>query len=341
MKPVIAVTAGDINGIGPEVALRSVLHPSVRRQCTPLLVGPPKAFEYYARRFGLPAHIHPLNGGSEPKQERRGIVILPCVESSSIAASAIKPGVISRVAGGAAANALETAVRLAQFGAADALVTAPVSKRAMHLAGIAFPGQTEMVQRLSGAPRVVMMLVCDKLRVGLITIHMPIRDVARTISGQLLQERIRVIHDALRTDWGIRRPALAVLGLNPHAGEDGDLGKEEQNVISPALHLLRRDGVRVSGPFPADAFFARYTSGSYDAVVAMYHDQGLIPLKMLAEGKAVNVSVGLPIVRTSPGHGTAFDIAGKGSADPSSMVEAITVAVSIASNRRHAFRKKP
>lgn len=341
MKPVVAITAGDINGIGPEVALKSALHPSVRRLCTPLLVGPPAAFEFYARRFGLRVRIQSLDARPEPKARGNSLTVLPCVASSSISASALKPGRISRLAGAAAARALETAVRIVQIGIADAVVTAPVSKRALHLAGAAFPGQTEMVQRFTGAPRVVMMLVCDKLRVGLVTIHMPVAHVARAISGPLLRERIEVIDQALRTDWGIRRPVLAVLGLNPHAGENGDLGREEKKVIAPSLRLLQRGGIRIAGPFPADAFFARYTPGSYDAVVAMYHDQGLIPLKMLAAGKGVNVSLGLPIVRTSPDHGTAFDIAGKGSADAGSMVEAVKLAVFISANRRSALRKKP
>jgi 4-hydroxythreonine-4-phosphate dehydrogenase len=210
----------------------------------------------------------------------------------------------------------------------------------MHLAGVDFPGQTEMVQRLSGAPRVAMMLVCDTLRVGLVTVHIPVAEIAPRISGPLLKERITVIYEALRTDWGIRHPSLAVLGLNPHAGESGDMGMEDEKVITPAIQQLRRTGLRVAGPFPADAFFARYRPGSYDAVVAMYHDQGLIPLKLLAGGKGVNVSVGLPIVRTSPDHGTAFDIAGTGSADATSMIEAVRLAVQISTHRRSALRKK-
>lgn len=341
MKPVIAITVGDFNGIGPEVALKGAVHPSVRRLCTPLLIGPPSVFEYYARRSMLPVHIRPLDAHSGQKAERRGIVDLPCVESSSVDPSSIKPGRISRLAGAAAAVAIETAVRLLQIGAADAMVTAPVSKRAMHLAGVEFPGQTEMIQRFSGARRVVMMLASDSLRVGLMTIHVPVAEIARRISRELLLERIRIIDEALRRDWGIRTPKLAVLGLNPHAGESGDLGSEEKRLIIPVLRSLQRTGLHLDGPFPADAFFARYTPGSYDAVVAMYHDQGLIPLKILAAGKGVNISLGLPVVRTSPDHGTAFDIAGKGKADASSMVEAVRLAVLIANNRRSARGKKP
>jgi 4-hydroxythreonine-4-phosphate dehydrogenase len=219
-------------------------------------------------------------------------------------------------------------------GEARALVTAPVSKHALHLAGINAPGQTELLQRLTRSPHVAMMLVSGPLRVGLVTIHTPLRNVSRTLTHALLRERVTVIHRALRTDWRIRSPRLAILALNPHAGEGGDIGNEEQRVIIPVIASLREDGLRLDGPFAADAFFARYEPGVYDAVVAMYHDQGLIPLKMSARGSAVNVSVGLPIVRTSPDHGTAFDIAGRSIADPASMIEAIRTAVTLASRRR-------
>jgi 4-hydroxythreonine-4-phosphate dehydrogenase len=244
------------------------------------------------------------------------------------------PGKLSADAGAAAGAAIVSAVRLVMGGGAGALVTAPVSKHALHLAGINTPGQTEMLQKLTGSPHVAMMLVSGPLRVGLVTIHTPLKDVPRQITAELLRERLSVIHAALRSDWRIRSPRLAVLALNPHAGEGGDIGNEEQRVIIPVLESLRKLGMRIAGPFPADAFFARYSDGLYDAVVAMYHDQGLIPLKMSARGKAVNVSVGLPLVRTSPDHGTAFDIARRFAADPASMIEAIRTAVALASGRK-------
>jgi 4-hydroxythreonine-4-phosphate dehydrogenase len=191
-----------------------------------------------------------------------------------------------------------------------------------------------MIQHLSGSPHVAMMLVCDKLRVGLVTIHLPLKRVAHAISPQLIRERVMTVYKALRTDWRIKNPGIAVLGLNPHAGEQQELGEEEETRIAPALRSLRRAGISLDGPFPADGFFARYRPGTYDAVIAMYHDQGLIPLKMLARGRGVNVSVGLRIVRTSPDHGTGFDIAGRNLADPSSMRAAMDLAESIVINRR-------
>jgi 4-hydroxythreonine-4-phosphate dehydrogenase len=327
VKPRIAITVGDFNGIGPEVALKSIGSAAVRRICTPVLIGPANVFHYYAGLSGLRLSLEPLTG----KRIRNGVT--PLVESSDVPSSSIAPGKLSRNAGAAAGAAITRAVHLIRHGEMDAIVTAPVSKQALHLAGIHFPGQTEMVQHLSRSPHVAMMLVSSYLRVGLVTIHCPLSRVHRLLTPSLLEERIGVIHKALCSDWRIRSPRLAILGLNPHAGEGGDLGKEEQRLIIPALARLRRKGLCLDGPFPADGFFARYDPKAYDGVVAMYHDQGLIPLKMSSAGKAVNVSVGLKIVRTSPDHGTAFDRAGSNSADPESMIEAILLAVQIARNR--------
>jgi 4-hydroxythreonine-4-phosphate dehydrogenase len=186
-----------------------------------------------------------------------------------------------------------------------------------------------------------MILAAGEFRVGLATIHVPLRHVSRLLTRARLASRIETIHEALVRDWGIRNPSVAVLGLNPHAGEAGDLGGEEQRVIEPVLRALRRGGMDLHGPFPADAFFGRGLHRRYSAVVAMYHDQGLIPLKMAAQGTAVNVSVGLPIVRTSPDHGTGFDIAGSWRADPSSMIGAVRLAARIARARAAALRRNP
>jgi 4-phospho-D-threonate 3-dehydrogenase / 4-phospho-D-erythronate 3-dehydrogenase len=328
MKPVIAITVGDYNGIGPEVTLKAIRSANIRRICTPLLVGPPEVFEKVARHLRIPVKFTPFDGGVS-----QGAVQIaePPGAGTRIRFS---PGRLSADAGAAAGAAIGAAVRLVLDGRARALVTAPVSKQALHLAGINTPGQTELLQRLTGSPSVAMMLVSGPFRVGLATIHTPLRSVPRELTAELLRERITVIHRALRTDWGIRSPRIAVLALNPHAGEGGDIGHEEQRVILPVIVALRGKGLRLEGPFPADAFFARYENGVYDAVIAMYHDQGLIPLKMSTRGHAVNVSVGLPIVRTSPDHGTAFNIAGRRIADPASMIEAVRTAVELASRRK-------
>ena len=324
MKPVIAITVGDCNGIGPEVTLKAIGSAGVRRICTPLLVGPAEVFEKVARSLNIRVRFLV----AEPPREKK------------VSPLRFSPGTLAADAGAAAGAAIREGVRLVLAGDAGALVTAPVSKHALHLAGINAPGQTEILQRLTGARSVAMMLVSGALRVGLATIHTPLRRVPQELTAALLRERITVIHRALRADWGVRTPRVAVLALNPHAGEGGDIGNEEQRVILPVIVALREKGMRLEGPFPADAFFARYAPGSYDAVVAMYHDQGLIPLKMSARGRAVNVTAGLPIVRTSPDHGTAFDIAGGRVADPASMIEAIRTAVALASHRRGRKEKQ-
>jgi 4-hydroxythreonine-4-phosphate dehydrogenase len=317
MKPVIAITVGDYNGIGPEIALKSLVHPAVRKTCQCILVGPGEAFAYARHRMKIP--VNPpfvLYAPSGTRNVR------------------IQPGHVSASAGHAAGRALQAATSLALSGAASAIVTGPVSKRALHLAGFMYPGQTEMLQHLTRATSVAMMLVSPCMKVGLVTIHLPLRQVPNHITRKLVTEKIVTVHQALRNDWLVRSPRIAVLSLNPHAGEDGDLGREESRTIIPAIQQLRRSKIRCEGPFPADAFFGRFDHKAWDAVVAMYHDQGLIPLKQTAGGKAVNYSAGLPVIRTSPGHGTAMDIAGKGVADCESMVEAILLAAMIARHRQ-------
>lgn len=336
MKPRIGITVGDFNGVGPEVILRSVMRSAIRRMCTPVLVGPGDVFRFYAQKLRLRADLTAY----EPQKKYRQIPprTIPWVENTRIDPGTITPGLLSKEAGTASANAIELAIRMAMDGSFDAIVTGPVSKLAMHMAGVEFPGQTEMLQRLTSSSRVAMMLVSRSMKVGLVTMHLPLSQVSKALTAPLLKERIGTIHEALVHDWRIKRPRIAVLALNPHAGEGGDLGREELDTIVPALHDLSATGMRLIGPLPADGFFARYKRGDLDAIVAMYHDQGLIPLKMSAAGRAVNVSVGLPIIRTSPDHGTGFDIAGKGVADPSSMIEAIALAVMIARNRKTTTR---
>ncbi len=314
-KPAIAITVGDCNGVGPEIVLKSVQHPTIRRLCAPVLVGPVEAFEFYAARL------------------RMRLPSCPIVESSRLLSSQIKPGVVSARSGRAAARAIEAAVELANAGVVQAIVTAPVSKHALHRGGVSFQGHTEMLKYLTRSRHVAMMLVSETMRMGLVTTHLPLKRVAAALTRALLREKIEVVHRALVCDWRVKSPKIAVLALNPHAGEAGDIGTEEARIITPVVKHLAGTTTNVAGPFPADAFYARYKPGTYDAVMAMYHDQGLIPLKMSAHGRAVNVSAGLPIVRTSPDHGTAFDIAGKGIADPGSMIEAIKLAVTIARNR--------
>ncbi len=334
MKPLLAITVGDFNGIGPEVALKAASSPRVQRACSLLLVGPELVFREV--RGSLRSPLRFLVIEQDPRREElpTDFPLVPIFPSSTLTAGEFQPGIPDPAAGAAAAAAIRAAVALAQQKTVDGIVTAPLAKRLVREPGLEFRGHTEFLQQLTGAPDVAMMLVCRDLRVGLATIHEPLRAVPRLLTVDLLLGKARIVQAALRNDWMIPHPRLAVLGLNPHAGESGLLGEEEGEVITPAVERLREEGERCDGPFPADAFFARYRPEKWDAVLAMYHDQGLIPVKLLARGTGVNVTAGLPLIRTSPDHGTAFDLAGKGIADPSSMEEAILLAATLVRNRQ-------
>jgi 4-hydroxythreonine-4-phosphate dehydrogenase len=329
-KPVVAITVGDFNGIGPEVTLKSIVSPVVRRSCQPLLVGPLEIFESNASRLKIKLKFQPFT----PPLGRKTSGTIPVVDLGIFHSKDIASGKLSAIAGTAAGLALHKGVELCLRGEADALVTAPVSKSALNLAGYSYPGQTELLAELTESPHVTMMLVSANLRVGLSTTHVPIRDVGASLSIEKVFQAITVVNNSLRHDFGIRNPKVGVLALNPHGGEGGLFGMEDERIVKPAIELAKTQHVRVSGPFSSDAFFGTRYDKAFHAVVAMYHDQGLIPLKLLSFGRAVNFSAGLRIVRTSPDHGTAFDIAGKGLANPSSMIEAIRLAAEIGSRRQ-------
>jgi 4-hydroxythreonine-4-phosphate dehydrogenase len=282
VKPVIAITAGDPAGIGPEIAQKAADDPRVRDVCEPVIYGSP--------------------GGSP-----------------------FQPGVLSAEAGRAAYDAIRTAVRDAMDGRVSAIATAPVNKLGFARAGLPWKGHTDLLAELTHSPRVAMMFWSEPLKVVLATVHVPLTEVPRLLT----RDRLGGIIDLTAQEiprFGIRRPRIALAGLNPHAGEDGVLGSEETDVLRPAVEEAKARGIAIEGPFPGDTVFGRATRGEFDVVIACYHDQGLIPVKLLAFGRAVNVTLGLPIVRTSVDHGTAFDIAGKGIADPSSMIEAVLLA---------------
>ncbi len=327
MKPLVAITIGDFNGIGPELALKAALHPAVRKVCTPLLVGPLSVFEHVRASLRLKMTLQ-----KAASILPRGNTV-PVVDVGDGIAANIEYGKPTKSSGKSAGTAIESAVSLCMNGKAQAIVTAPVSKEALHLAGYNFPGQTEMIALFAGSQQVAMMLVSNAMRVGLVTIHVPLHGVAERITKEKVAEKLAILDSSIRRDFGIKKPTMAVLALNPHAGEAGSIGDEERTAIKPAIEEARSKGLSLEGPFPADAFFGKQSFKNYDAVVAMYHDQGLIPLKMSSFGKAVNFSAGLGIVRTSPDHGTAYDIAGKGIAKIDSMLEAVKLAVTIARRR--------
>jgi 4-hydroxythreonine-4-phosphate dehydrogenase len=251
--------------------------------------------------------------------------------------SRIPAGTLSAAAGQASYDAIVRAVTDAQQHTVDAIATAPINKEAFRLAGLPWTGHTDLLAHLTGAPRVAMMFHAEALRVVLATIHIPLSAVPRALTRAVMEETIALTASELPR-FGIDRPRIGVAGLNPHAGEHGLFGREDEESIAPAIAACRANGIDVEGPFPADTVFVRATRGAFDVVVACYHDQGLIPVKLLAFGQAVNVTLGLPIIRTSVDHGTAFDIAGKGVADPSSMIAAVLLAAKLALGGRTANR---
>jgi 4-hydroxythreonine-4-phosphate dehydrogenase len=273
---------------------------------------------------GDPAGIGPEIAARAAVDERVLAVCQPIVYSAA-ADSPVVPGVLSAVAGRAAYDVIVRAVDDAMRGGVDALATAPINKEALRLAGLPWNGHTDMLAHLTGAKRVAMMFESEALRVVLATVHVPLADVPRALTRAVVEETITLTAQELPR-FGVAAPRIAVAGLNPHAGEHGLFGREEQDVIVPAISACRAAGIDVAGPFPGDTVFVRAHRREFDVVVACYHDQGLIPVKLLAFGHAVNVTLGLPIVRTSVDHGTAFDIAGRGIADPQSMVAAVLLA---------------
>jgi len=309
--PRLALTAGDPAGIGPEVVLKALASPD-RPAATVVVYGPMSVLLARAVRLGLPP----------PQDLNARLVDVPLD-------GAVEPGRTSAAAGRAAAQAVLRAVADAKRGQVDALVTAPLNKESLRAAGHPWPGHTEMLADAAGTPDVAMMFVGGGLRVALLTIHRPLRTVPDAVTPAEVRRITRLVHRELAR-FGVRVPRIALCGLNPHAGEHGLLGHEEEEVLEPAIADLRREGLDVSGPFPADTLFVRARRGEFDAVIAGYHDQGLIPVKLAAFGHAVNVTLGLPFVRTSVDHGTGFDIVEKGTADGRSLVEAIGLAVLLA-----------
>ena len=330
MKPPLAVTMGDPAGIGPEVALKAVSCPEAAETGPFLLIGSHEVFEVTARLLDVGIEL-PIVDEPEELMERA----LPlAVLDAAPAAFAGDFGALRPDFAEAAALSVETAARLALAGRVAGLVTAPLTKKGLALAGREHPGHTEMLAELAGAPgRELMLLVGGGLRVALVTTHLALAEVPGAVTSKLIERRLETLAAGLKLDFGLPAPRIAVLALNPHAGEEGRFGREEAEVIAPALEASRRAGLDASGPLPADTAFHQALAGRFDAVLAMYHDQGLAVLKTLAFDSGVNVTLGLPLVRTSPDHGTAYDIAGRGTASPRSTLEALRTAREIAERR--------
>lgn len=324
---------GDAAGIGPEVVAKALSDPTLRGVCRPVVVGSRGVLEWVVHQLGLDLRVEGVESLADIPAEPGSLLVWDCI---SLKPEEVSLGQVSARTGKAGVEALLQAVDMAQRGAIEAIVTAPVSKEALHLVGYHFPGQTELLAYLTHTARFAMMLVGGGLRVALATTHCPLSQVSRLLSSEMILEKLEVIDRALRTCFGVREPRIGVCALNPHAGEGGVFGHEEVEVIRPAVEKAQAQDIRALGPLSADALFARSREGRFDAILAMYHDQGLIPLKMACFRRGVNVTLGLPLIRTSPDHGTAFDIAGRGIADPGSMLEAIKLAVQLVEHKRQA-----
>ena len=324
--PVLALTMGDARGIGPEVLLKALAHPALVGKCEPLIVGVARVFQNEAellwpeRKFP-PAVKKALDLVVE-------IDVSEEVPQSKLVNRGLREFLLTNpaIAGSWAGKAVERAFALVTSGEADALVTAPLDKSALNLGGYNYPGHTEMLAHLAGDVEVSMMLVADRLRVVPATTHVALAQVTQLVTVKLLLSQCRIIHRGLRQLFRIENPRIALCGLNPHLGDSGLVGDEDEKITSVAAEAARREGLSVFGPFSADTVFVRAVRGEFDAVLAMYHDQAMIPVKMHAFGSGVNITLGLPFVRTSPDHGTALDIAGQARADESSMLEAVKLA---------------
>ena len=325
----VAITQGDTNGVGYEVILKVFSDPNILELCTPIIYGSPKIASYHRKALNLEVPYTIINHAEEARDGR--VNLLACFDDEI----KIEIGQPSQEAGAAALKALDRAMTDYRSKLYDVLVTAPINKATIQSPGFHFPGHTEYIETSVGeGQKALMILMNETLRVALVTTHLPIKDIAKAITKEGIVEKATIFHKALKRDFRISSPRIAVLSLNPHAGDNGLLGSEEKDIILPAIEELADKGIQAFGPFAADGFFGSGAYDHFDGVLAMYHDQGLAPFKTIALESGVNYTAGLPIVRTSPDHGTAYDIAGKGIADENSMRQAIFTAIDVFRNRQ-------
>ena len=329
-QPVIGITMGDPAGIGPEIIVKALAEPQIRKSAKFIIFGMNEQLLLAADK----AEIEPFWGRCQHEKISRDYpykVVVADYDEYSTPPWLTGP---SRTAGEASARFCLDAIEAAKCNIIDAVVTAPINKTSWKLANVKWPGHTEMFAEKTKSKRKAMMFTSDKLTVALATIHEAVFEVRHKFTIGCVFEPIDLLNDALKKYFGIEKPRIAVAALNPHAGENGQFGDEEIRIITPAVNLAKNQGIDCSGPFPADSLFKRAVSGQFDAVVAMYHDQAMIPIKLLAFDTAVNITIGIPIIRTSPAHGTAFDITGKNIANPTGMKAAINTAVKMANSKK-------
>lgn len=331
-KPVIGFTIGDLNGIGTELIIKTLGDHRILELCTPVIFASNKVINFYRKSVpDAPFNYQSLKELTKvnPKQ----INIYNCWEEEV----AITPGQLTETGGKYAVRSLQSAVEALKENKIDGLVTAPLHKKNIQSADFNYPGHTPFLKNSFGVKDVLMFMVADDFRVGLVTEHVPVKDIAQYITKENILSKLYIMNESLIRDFGIDKPKIAVLGLNPHAGDEGLIGTEEQNIIKPAIKEAKNN-MMVFGPYSADAFFARSLQSKFDGVLAMYHDQGLIPFKALASGEGVNYTAGLGGIRTSPDHGTAFDIAGKNKADNASFLKSIFACLDII-QARHTYEE--
>lgn len=337
-KPVIGLSCGDLNGIGLEIIIKTVADSRLLEMCTPLIFANNKVLNFY--RKGIPDVNFNFNAVRElGRVNHKQVNLYNCWEEEV----AITPGTLNELGGKYAVMSLVAAAQALKEGKIDGLVTAPIHKKNTQSAEFDFTGHTPYLKSLFGSQDVLMFMVADNMRVGLVTEHVPIKDVDKSITRENIVSKLMLMNNSLRKDFGIDKPKIAVLGLNPHAGDEGLIGKEDEEIIRPAIKDAKQKDIFCFGPYSSDAFFARGQHEKFDGVLAMYHDQGLIPFKSLAIGEGVNYTAGINAVRTSPDHGVAFDIAGKNKADEASFREAIFKCIDIVNMRRDysEYRKNP
>ena len=325
----VGISHGDINGIGYEVIMKTLLDPRILEMCTPIIYGSPKVAAYHRKALNINNlsfnHIR-----STKEAHSRKAHIINCIDDNV----RVELGKSTREAGESSFMALDRACSDLQNGFIDVLITAPINKDNIQSENFDFPGHTEYLAELFNAEDYAMLMVSETMKMGVVTTHMPIAKVAESLSKELILAKIKIIAKSLQQDFSITKPKIAVFGLNPHAGDNGLLGTEEKEIIIPAIEQAKKEGIIALGPFPADGFFGSEDYRKFDAILAMYHDQGLIPFKLASFERGVNYTAGLPIVRTSPSHGTAYSLAGENVASPESFRQALYLAIDIYKNRK-------
>lgn len=324
----IGITQGDVNGVGYEVILKTFAEPMMLELCTPIIYGSPKVAAYHRKALNLSVPFDTVKSASEANDNKLSVV--NCTDDE-IKVEFSKPDVES---GKAALGALQKAIEEYKKGLIDVIVTAPINKNTIQSESFSFPGHTEYIEEMLGdGNKALMILMKNEFRVALVTGHVPVSQIATALSKELIEEKIQIFHRSLKLDFNIDAPRIAVLSLNPHAGDNGLLGTEEKDIIIPAIEEMNAKGMLCYGPYPADGFMGTDNYVHFDGILAMYHDQGLAPFKALAMDEGVNFTAGLPVVRTSPAHGTAYDIAGKGVASEDSFRQAVYTAIDVYRNR--------